>query len=146
MKEAEAYLFDLLTSAFSSVQLEPQNDRQHLPEAIRMARFATDYIFDNIGEPLRIGTICRELDCDLKSLERAFRRVYGTSPREFLTLTRLNRARQLLLHGNGRYSATYAATACGIQHLGRFSQQYCVWFGERPSETLARSIHSGKTS
>ena len=146
MKEAEAYLFDLLTSAFTSVQSGYANGKQHFPEAIRLARFATDYILANMAEPLRIGTICRELDCDLKSLERAFRRVHGTSPRQFLTLIRLNRARQLLLDSNGSYTVTWAATACGIQHLGRFSQQYRLWFGEHPSETLARSIHAGKKS
>ena len=146
MKEVEAYLFDLLTSAFTCLQPGDANGRQRLPEAIGLARFATDYILANMAEPLRIGTICKELGCDLKSLERAFQRVHGTSPREFLTLARLNKARQLLLDGNGRYSVTWAATACGIHHLGRFSQQYRLWFGERPSETLARSIHAGKKS
>jgi transcriptional regulator GlxA family with amidase domain len=96
-----------------------------------------------MAEPLRIATICCKLDCDLKSLERAFHIVHGRAPRQFLTLVRLNKARQLLLDGNGRHSVTDIATACGIQHLGRFAQQYYLWFGERPSETFSRSMLSG---
>ena len=143
IKEAEARLFDLLASAVASMQPDPADSRLDRSETIRLVRFATDYILAHHKESMRIGTICCELDCDLKTLERAFHKVHGMSPRQFLTLTRLNNARQLLLNGKGKHSVTHTAMASGIQHLGRFSQQYRLWFGERPSKTLARSMHSG---
>jgi AraC-like DNA-binding protein len=146
MEEVEAHLFDLLTSAIASAEPATGRDILQRPYAIRLARRAMDYILADMHAPLRIGTVCSELQCDLKSLERAFRKVHGMSPRQFLTVCRLNKARQLLLDANGEDSVTSAATACGIQHLGRFSQQYRSWFQERPSETLARSRHSGKTT
>jgi len=146
MEEAEAYLFDLMTSAIASAEPASGRDSLQRPDAVRLARLATDYILANMHAPLRIGAICSELQCDLKSLERAFQRVHGISPRRFLTLCRLNKARQLLLDGTGKHSVTSAATACGIQHFGRFSQQYRSWFRERPSETLARSTDCRKTS
>lgn len=146
MEEVEAHLFDLLTSAIASAEPATGRDILQRPYAIRLARRAMDYILADMHAPLRIGTVCSELQCDLKSLERAFRKVHGMSPRQFLTVCRLNKARQLLLDANGKDSVTSAATACGIQHLGRFSQQYRSWFQERPSETLARSRHSGKTT
>jgi AraC family ethanolamine operon transcriptional activator len=146
MEEAEAYLFDLMTSAIASAEPASGRDSLQRPDAVRLARLATDYILANMHAPLRIGAICSELQCDLKSLERAFQRVHGMSPRRFLTLCRLNKARQLLLDGTGKHSVTSAATACGIQHFGRFSQQYRSWFRERPSETLARSTDCRKTS
>jgi AraC family transcriptional regulator, ethanolamine operon transcriptional activator len=146
MKQLEAHLMDLMASECASAHQGAAPESQHRPEAIRLVREATDYIHDHMAEPLRIAALCCELDCTLKSLERAFQRIHGMTPKQFLTLARLNKARQLLLDRRGRYGVTYVATVCGIQHLGRFSQTYSSWFGERPSETLSRRLLSGKAN
>jgi AraC-like DNA-binding protein len=139
MKQLEAHLQDLMITTCASAHQGAAPESQHRPEAIRLVREATDYIHDHMAEPVRIAALCCELDCTLKSLERAFRRIHGMTPKQFLTLARLNKARQLLLDSDGsRYGVTFIATVCGIQHLGRFSQAYRSWFGERPSETLSR--------
>ena len=144
MKQAEACLFDILSAALPSEQSRAIRRSQDRREATRLVRLASDYIHAHITEPMRIGTLCFEIDCDLKSLERAFHTVHGMAPRQYLTLLRLNRARKLLLGNNGSDNVTDIAMACGITHLGRFSQQYRSWFGESPSTTLARSTQSAK--
>ncbi len=143
MKQAEACLFDILSAALPSEQSRSLQRSQDRREATRLVRLASDYMHAHITEPMRIGTLCCEIDCDLKSLERAFHTVHGMAPRQYLTLLRLNRARKLLL-GNSSHNVTDIALSCGITHFGRFSQQYRSWFGESPSTTLARSMQSGK--
>ena len=146
MKQLEACFLDLMTSAFASGQPGPAPGTRHRSETIRLVREATDFIMSHMAEPVRIGSLCCEMGCDLKSLERAFHSVHGMAPRQFLTVSRINKARQLLLQSNGRNDVTNIASACGIHHLGRFSQAYHSWFGERPSETLSRSRLSCKAT
>ncbi len=146
MNQAEAHLFDILISAFVSANSGTQQHSMCRPEAVRLVAQMTDYFYANIAEPLQIARICSEMACDLKTVQRAFHIVHGMAPRQFLTLIRLNKSRQMLLDRKVKYNVTDIAIACGIQHLGRFSQQYHLWFGERPSETRARSMHSGKTT
>jgi AraC family ethanolamine operon transcriptional activator len=143
IKQVEAHLFDLLIGTFASANSSTQQQSMCRPEAVRMVEKITDYLHANIAEPLQITRICSEMECDLKTAERAFHTIHGMAPRQFLTLLRFNKSRRMLLDRKAKKSVTEIATACGIQHLGRFSQQYHMWFGERPTETRARSMDSG---
>ena len=104
---------------------------------VRLVRRAQDYASARIGEAIRIPELCTAAGASLASLERAFADLHGMSPKRFLTLHRLSRARSALIHGPGHaVTVTEAATACGFFHLGRFAEQYKAFFHEPPSETL----------
>lgn len=139
LRQVEAHLLDFFTAVCAPVARTSLRKVSYLAEAARLVRLATDVMDANLGEPLRIGAICRDIGCDWKRLERAFLAAHGVTPKRFLALKRLSRARRLLRTGKEATSVTHVAAACGIQHLGRFSREYFQLFGERPGHTLRRT-------
>lgn len=99
---------------------------------------ASEYMEAQMTQPIRIAPLCLATGVAWKTLQRAFVKVYGVSPKRYLTLRRLTRARRRLLTGSpATDSVTAIAVDCGFYHAGRFSIAYRELFGERPSETLA---------
>lgn len=139
LADIQARLLDAFSATMACLSTTGHGRTGNLFAASRLVRQATDLIRANLNQPLRIGAICLETGSDWKKLERAFLSVHGVTPKRFLTLVRLTQARRLLIRSSGKQSITGVATSCGIHHLGRFSQEYCRLFGERPSDTLARS-------
>ena len=78
-------------------------------------------------------------------LQREFRKT-GHSPHAFLHGLRLDRARAALVAPTPETTVADVAHACGIAHLGRFSQYYRERFGECPSETVRRSLSHVKAA
>jgi len=78
----------------------------------------------------------RIVDTSPRTLEYAFAEMAGLSPMAFIRVWRFAQARALLLEGRVR-TVKDAAYGCGLMHLGRFSIDYRLQFGESPSETLA---------
>jgi AraC family ethanolamine operon transcriptional activator len=115
---------------FSGASLRP-GDRW------RVIRRAEEYL-EAAGETsVRIDDLCVAACTSLSRLERAFREAFGLSPRRFLMLRRLAAVRGELLKRDSQTSVTEVATRWGFFHLGRFSQEYRLHYGERPSETLS---------
>jgi AraC-like DNA-binding protein len=134
--------FSNLMDAFHAALFSAEGFRFRRHSALdhRLFKEATDLIDANIAETLQIGTLCSELGTNWRSLERAFTRLAGVTPKRYVQLARLAKARRLLMqpHKSNR-SVSRIADSCGIVHLGRFSQAYRNYFGELPSETLRRS-------
>jgi transcriptional regulator GlxA family with amidase domain len=61
------------------------------------------------------------------------------SPLEFVRRRRLEQAHSMLASGSPGTTVTAAALRAGFSHMGRFARDYHAQFGEKPSETLARS-------
>jgi transcriptional regulator GlxA family with amidase domain len=103
----------------------------------RLVRAAIDAIDARLDEALQIGGLCTELNTSWRTLERAFLRLLGMPPKRYIQLARLAEARRLLLqYRRTGCSVAEIASACGISHLGRFSQAYRSTYGELPSQTL----------
>lgn len=69
-------------------------------------------------------------------LQRKIKAVTGYTPVEFIRVTRLEHARNLLRQGD--YNVSDAAYASGFNQLPYFSKVYKAHFGTSPSEDLAR--------
>lgn len=102
-------------------------------------RRAEEMIRGRAHENLSIASLARDLGIGLRSLQLAFKRAYGKSPREYQARVRLDHVRMRLLTADpARESVTEIALDCGFTHLGRFACVYAQAFGEKPSETLRR--------
>jgi len=100
-------------------------------------RMVEDYIEAHWHEPLDIAALAALTDTSVRSLFRQFKKSRDYSPMEFLKLTRLRQARQMLLSGADD-SVLSVMLKCGFQNAGHFARDYRRAFGERPSETLRR--------
>ena len=70
----------------------------------------------------------------------AFSQTYGVAPSAYYRARALARCRaELVTADPGGATVTDIAIRAGFWHLGRFSARYQEFFGERPSEALART-------
>jgi len=107
-------------------------------ERWRVLRRVEAYIEDQPGVTWRIDDLCTAAHTSLSTLERAFREVFGLSPRRYLALRRLAGVRDDLLNGDPGQSITDVATRWGFYNHGRFAQEYSQLYQERPSQTRSR--------
>ncbi|PZE83239.1 helix-turn-helix domain-containing protein [Curtobacterium sp. MCBD17_032] len=115
---------------------EPRAAPAHSPHV----RAAVEYVHENARLPITSSSLARHLDIGLRALQEAFQRDLQTTPNAFIRQVRLDRVRQELLAADpSARTVREVAAAWGFAHLGRFAQQYAAVFGERPSDTLARS-------
>jgi len=102
-------------------------------------RMVEDYIDANWDKPLTLELLSGITGASTRSLHEKFKQARGYSPMAFAKQVRLKRARELLLRPEPTTSVTTVSNACGFGNLGHFAKDYFKIFGERPSETLARS-------
>jgi len=104
-----------------------------------IARRIRDFLEDQYDRPILMEMICRDLGISLRTLYRSFREYFDFTPKQYLQVLRLDKARRVLEGGNpSRRSVSEIAMDHGYTHLGRFSVEYRSFFGETPSETLRR--------
>lgn len=85
--------------------------------------------------------ICGEIRVSQRTLQYSFKSLLGVSPTAYLRIRRLNRARvQLISPSRSDLRVTDVAMQWHFWHLGKFSSDYAVLFGESPSVTLRRAF------
>src|SRR5215216_6299418 len=89
-------------------------------------------------DPVRLESLARVAGVAPRTLETHFKEFLGTTPLGWVRQTRLVHARRALLDPMGSASVTQVAMDSGFTQLGRFAAQYCLQFGEVPSQTLRR--------
>jgi PAS domain S-box-containing protein len=105
-----------------------------------------DYITSNLDQTLTLAILERFSGLSARALQYAFRRKFGCTPMQWVRRQRLESVHRLLSSpprhqgsnpGGGKVTAI--ALSCGFTHLGAFAGYYYARYGERPSETLART-------
>lgn len=139
LRQIESHLLDMFSATVTNAPISHRARSAAQVSRMQLVRKASDIMYARLGEPLRVGAICRDIGCDWKTLERAFLTVIGVAPKQFLTMARLSTARRELLGAPPDATVTSVALRCGMHHLGRFSTEYRRMFGESPSATLARA-------
>lgn len=136
----EQYLLSVLVSAISAsqeVSAGPALPSRAQPYYVKRA---VDYIHATLPSPVGILDLVDVVGVSQRTLFRGFRAVYGQSPMEFIRCQRLDRAHEALAASDPTLSSvTEVAIKWGFTHLSNFAHVYGKRFGERPSETLARS-------
>lgn len=130
-------LLGLLVAALipSSLNELPRRGREASRNVVRKAR---EHLREHAAEPIRLGDLASELGVGLRSLQMAFRKDVGCSPRDYLMQCRLDLARARLQTGTEGIKISDVAFESGFTDLGLFARKYRHSFGELPSETLKR--------
>lgn len=95
-------------------------------------------------EGLHVANLAVAADVTSRTLLRTFRQQLGVGPASYLKLRQLNMVRRAL-RGKCEPSGniTSIMSEYGVTEFGRFASEYKALFGERPSETAARSRMHG---
>lgn len=107
---------------------------------VAQVRKAEEWIDANLANAIGVEDIAAAIGVSPRALQTAFRRVRGYSPTNAVFRRRLERSRAALIAANPNDTVTKIATDLGFFELGRFAVRYRREFGEKPSETLARSL------
>jgi transcriptional regulator GlxA family with amidase domain len=95
---------------------------------------------DRLLDDISVEDIAGAAGVSVRALYDGFTRHCGAPPMAYLRALRLDRARQALIRrAAGGARVTDIALEHGFTHLGKFARAYARRFGERPSETIARS-------
>ncbi len=105
----------------------------------RAARTARDYIDAHAADAPAIQDVCRAAGVSWRTLDYAFREVFGVTPKQYLQATRLDCVRKELCRNGPAAKITEAAAEWGFWHMGQFAADYRRQFGVLPSETLRRT-------
>lgn len=87
--------------------------------------------------------LCEQLGVSRRMLQYSFDTVLGVSPLNYMRAVRLNAAHQRLCRADPQPIQSVALDS-GFNHLGRFSRYYREFYGELPSQTVARSQAGGR--
>ena len=129
-----------LTAALLGSQAPRESGGRDATYRIRAVVRAREFIDAHLDQALSLARICAASYASARSLEYGFREIYALSPMGYVRCARLSRVRHDLYLAEPRPRAvTQLAMKWGFWHLGQFSRDYRAFFGELPSETLARS-------
>jgi AraC-like DNA-binding protein len=93
---------------------------------------------------LRMAEICTALGVSERLLRSVCAEHLGMSPTSYLRLRRMSLVYRILRRGDPDVaSVSETARRYGFRQLGRFAADYRALFGELPSATLRRGLHSG---
>jgi AraC family ethanolamine operon transcriptional activator len=124
---------------FAALLARPTDDRTACQPSnrARVVRRAEEYLRANLGHPLSVLDLCRELDVSERTLQYAFQEVRGLSPMAYFQARRLNAVRQELKAAPvGTATVGEIAQRWGFWHTGEFASAYRRLFGELPSQTF----------
>jgi AraC-like DNA-binding protein len=130
-------LFAAVDMAVADVVTAPEISRANFSPKFKVFRDAEAAVAEHYNSPIYSGDIAQQIGVSVRTLHDAILQFRGMSLHRYLRLRRLWLVRQRLLAGT--HSVKAAALAFGFWHLGDFSHNYLLQFGERPSATLARS-------
>lgn len=102
-------------------------------------RTVMEYIVGHLHEPIALRDLERVGGLAARTLQLAFRKTHGCSPRDWIQRRRLLVARERLLSATPHDTVAAIATACGFTRTATFSAAYARRFGELPSATLGRA-------
>lgn len=125
-------LYDIFQKLVEALENEPI-----FQENIRHSKLIDDvlkYVEENLDKPITLNKISEELYISRNYLGRIFKEHMNISFTEYLTNTRINKARKLLLTGN--YMIYEVADIVGFENPAYFSALFKKVLGYPPSQLL----------
>jgi AraC family ethanolamine operon transcriptional activator len=138
-------LFSITELLLSSNSL-PEKAGRSLTRITKLKQ-AVEFIQKNLHQRLTLQSIAAEVGIGTRSLIYSFKESFGMGPMEYCKNTRLSAVRRhLKLADSNADTVIEIAKKWGFHHMGHFSTDYKVMFGELPSQTLKYTPHSQKVS
>lgn len=101
---------------------------------------ALEYVRGQQWGGTTVDDLALAADVTSRTLLRMFRQQLGMGPASYLKMRQLNIVRRALRGKLGSSSKiTHIMSEHGVTEFGRFASEYKALFGERPSDTVARS-------
>lgn len=133
----ELVISTLLSQQPSNYLEELTQDARSL--APRHVKRVEEYIESHAKDPLTPGMLAELAGVSVRTLYAGFRDFRHMSPMEFLRNVRLQRVRESLQNPDNHQTVTDTAIHWGFSHMGRFSKEYQLLFGEKPSQTKRKA-------
>jgi AraC-like DNA-binding protein len=132
----------LLQTAAAALVMQESPHSYDTREPLQRHRAVTRacaFIETNLRASIALSDLCTAAGVCTRALEYGFRDFYELGPMAYVRNLRLCRVRHdLQVPGNEDDSVSSAARRWSFTHMGQFSHDYRVLFGEMPSQTLAR--------
>lgn len=103
------------------------------PVDFHAAARAREYLLASLESAVTLDELAAATGRDRWSLSRDFRALFGTSPHRYLTMRRLDRVRQLVVHG---MSLADAAAASGFTDQSHMTRHFKRAWGVAPAQWL----------
>lgn len=122
----------------SALPVQPEPD-EHTLRCLAVGR-ACAFIDSHLRKPLALQDLCSAAGVGNRTLEYGFREIFDLGPMAYLRSIRLSRAyRDLADPAMAGETVTEVANRWCFTHMGQFSKDYRLQFGESPSATLKRN-------
>jgi len=124
------------------LQLTAQQDAREpqFTESETVALAIRKQIFTHMDGSFTTAALARQHGISERSLQNAFKSLFGFTPNHFIRLLKLNLVHhELVQSDSSEQTVSRVAQKWGFKHLGRFSSYYAELFGETPSDSLKRT-------
>jgi AraC-like DNA-binding protein len=116
---------------------------EHLARPISVAtpiavHRATEFMRENLSQPLTVEDIAQVAGCSARALAAAFRKDRGQTVTSVLRDLRLEAALEALRAGGGGMTINAVCARFNFSNAGRFAAMYCERFGVSPRQTRNR--------
>jgi AraC-like DNA-binding protein len=140
LKSVSGTLTSLLATATESVEHHRVQPTKCLSRRFEAIRRCETYMREHADETLTLLELSRLAGMRSRSLINAFEAITGYSPMDYLKRLRLDGVHRMLNRADkSRTRIIDVATEWGFWHMGHFTSDYRVMFGETPSQTLLKS-------
>jgi AraC family transcriptional regulator len=99
--------------------------------ALWQIKLALEYIDANLGSKLRLDEIAKLVGCSTSHFSRAFKVSRGFSPRAYISMTRVNRAKRMI--DTTREPICQIAVDCGFADQAHLCRSFRRWVGVSPA-------------
>jgi AraC family ethanolamine operon transcriptional activator len=142
--ETHARLFEhqVLDTLWNRVSIANQHREPTRSDKHQAAKRAEAYLRQRLDWPVTVRELCEAVGVGVRCLELGFLETFGISPKAYITTLRLNGIRKDMLQATSGARVSDYAAKWGFFHFSRFAADYRKFFGESPSETLARATCS----
>jgi AraC family ethanolamine operon transcriptional activator len=137
-QHVERACFGALLPAVTSAVAVGDESPARAASRYRLARRSIDFMTAHLDRALTVEDLCAEADVSERTLQYAFRDLFGVSPMAYFKAQKLHAVR-LALKAAARDGASVhdVARRWGFIHTGNFAADYFRQFGELPSRALA---------